>query len=924
MRGFAVRVLGPFEVVAGDGLVRLPAGRLRSLLVVLAMSAGKPVSVDELAAAVWGERLPGNARRSLQTYAGRLRTALGVGVDSGATGFALRIDPDEVDALRFVRLLDEAARWPDVTAERASLVEALELWRGEPYEGVDSEWLREHHAPRLVERYLSARERRVDLDLAGGGHGDLAAELGALTARYPLREPLWVRLLVALGQAGRYAEALEAYETVRARIAAELGVDPSPELRRVHADLVAGRSPVVVGEARPSARPVVSPRQLPAKIDRFAGRRDALAVLDGLLDGGPRTPSPPICVITGAAGVGKTTLAVRWAHQVADRFPDGQLHANLCGFGPGEEAIDPADVLRDFLGAFSVPPERVPTTVAARAALFRSLLAGKRVLILLDNARDAEQVRPLLPSSAGCLTVVTSRNDLAGVVVADGAHPVPLDVLSREDAQQLLAVRLGQERVAQEPQAIEAIISACAYLPLALAIVAARATLNPSLPLAALAVELRDSRKDLNALETGDDVTSVRVVFSWSHRVVTPEAAHLFRLLGLYPGPEISATAAASLAALPMPRTRTLLTQLQRTNLVNQRDTHRYRIHDLLRTYARELAARHHTETERYGAVHRLVDHYLHTAYTADRRIDPRRDPIASAPPLDGVTEEELPDRDRAIAWLRTERPVLLAVGRLAADHGLDTHVWQLAWALTTFLDRQGHWHDWAMTQRAALEAAERLDDRAKVARAHGGLARAMTRLHRYPVAYTHFTRAVELFGALGDPVGAAKTHVNLGWMYERQDNFGHALNHNKRALELFQKCDHKVGQATVLNAVGWDYAKQGDHHTALTFCERALRLSRVLDHRFGQAEAWESLGYIHLHLGDHRKSISCYEHALDLLFELGAPALAATVLRDIGDAYCLVGDTAAARLNFMRSLEILEELADPAADELRARLTQV
>jgi DNA-binding SARP family transcriptional activator/tetratricopeptide (TPR) repeat protein len=921
MHRLTVRVLGPFEVVVDDGPVRLTAGRLRSLLVVLAMSAGKPVTVDELAAAVWGERLPGNARRSLQTYAGRLRTALGgVRIDSGATGFVLWIDPDDVDALRFVRLLGKAARQPDVSAERAWLVEALRLWRGEPYEGVDSEWLRENQTPRLVERYLSALERRIDLDLAHGRPGELTAELGALTARYPLRESLWVRLLAALGQSGRYAEALEAYETVRGHIAAELGVDPSPELRRVHADLVAGRAPAVVHEVGPSAHPIVTPRQLPATIDRFVGRREALAALNGLLADGARASSAPICLVTGAAGVGKTALAVRWAHQVAGRFPDGQIHVDLCGFGPAEEAADPADVLRDFLDAFSVPPERVPSNVAAQAGLFRSLLAGKRVLVLLDNARDADQVRLLLSGSPGCLTLITSRNDLAGLVVAEGAHPAPLDVLSPADARQLLAARLGPDRVTKEPGAVEAIIGACAYLPLALAIVAARATLNLSLPLAALAAELRDSRDDLDALDIGD--TNVRAVFSWSHRVVTPEAARLFRLLGLHPGPEISVAAAASLAACPAPQARALLAQLHRTNLVNQCGTDRYRLHDLLRAYARELAARHHTE--RHSVVHRLLDHYLHTTCAANRLLDPSRDPITPSAALDGVTAEDFPDQDDALAWLKTERPALLAAAKLATEYGFDTHVWQLAWGLTTFLDRQGHWHDWATTQRAALEAAERLHDDLKFARAHGALARALTRLHRYADAHTHFTRALELFGTLGDPVGEAITHVNIGWMYECQEDFGQALPHNKQALELFEQCGHEMGQANVLNAVGWDYAKQGDLRTALTYCERALRLSLALDHRFGQSEAWESLGYIHLHLGDHGRSIACYERALELLFAQGAPALSATVLRDLGDAYRLAGDAPAARRSYVRSLEILEDLQDPGADQLRARLTQM
>jgi DNA-binding SARP family transcriptional activator/tetratricopeptide (TPR) repeat protein len=919
MYDLTVRVLGTFEVAVDRRVVALTAGRLRTLLAVLAMSAGKVLPMDHLAAVVWGERLPGNARRSLQTYAGRLRAILGgVRIESAAAGLALHTDPDNVDALRFVRLLDEAGHQPTMGAERARLGEALDLWRGEPYEGVSSEWLHENHAPGLVERYLSALERRIDIDLADGRHRDLEAEVRELIARHPLRESLWVRLLVALGQSGRHAEALEAYEAVRKRIVAELGVDPGPDLRRVHAELVAGVAPAVAHDVVPPTRPGMTPQQLPPDIDCFAGRRDQLAALDGLIAGGSGMPSATVCVITGTAGVGKTTLAVRWARRAAVHFPDGQLHANLQGYGPSKEATEPTNVLRGFLDAFNVPLERIPDNVAARTALLRSLLADKRVLVLLDNARDAEQVRPLLPSSRGCLAVITSRNDLAGLVVAEGARPVSLDVLSPDESRQLLAVRLGEDRVVREPAAVRAIIGSCARLPLALAIVAARATLNPSLPLGELAADLRDSRDELDILETGDDATSVRAVFSWSHRLIAPETARLFRLLGMHPSPEMSVAAAASLAECPVPRARALLVRLHRANLVDESGRDRYRMHDLLWAYARELVAQQHNEEERHAAVCRLLDHYTATAFAAERLLDPLRDPI-TAP--NGGPVAEPSDKHGAFAWFATERQTLLAACKQAADHGSDRHVYQLAWALTTFLDRHGLWHDWAWIQRAALEAAERLGGDSEIAHANRILARASTRLRRYADANKHFTRAVDLYRALGDPVGQATTHINLGWMYECQEDFATALHHNELALELFERSGHEVGQAKVLNAIGWDYTKLGDHRTALTYCERALRLNEDLDDRFGQAETWDSLGYVHLHLSDHKQSIVCYEHAIALHVELGMTVLMDSVLRDMGDAHRASGDLAAARACYAQSLELMEEQGHPGADELRARL---
>lgn len=921
MGDVAVRVLGQIEVLVKGRTVRLTAGRLRTLLAVLAMSAGRPVSVDHLADAVWGEELPGNARRSLQTYAGRLRTILaGARLDSTRAGFTLHVDADDVDALRFLRLLDDAARRSGA-AERALLVEALGLWGGEPFAGIDSEWLRENHAPRLVERYLSAIERRIDLDLAGGRHGDLAAELGELTARYPLRESLWVRLLVTLARSGRHAEALDAYETIRGRITAELGVDPGVELRRVHADLVAGRTPGVQRAGSGSAPAVVTPRQLPAAIDRFAGRDEAMKDLDALLNDGAPTPSSALCVITGAAGVGKTTLAVRWARQAVDRFPDGQLYADLGGFGPSEKVADSADVIRDFLEAIGVAPARMPTNAAALSGLFRTMLTGKRVLILLDNARDADQVRALLPSSGGCLTLVTSRNDLAGLVVTEGARLVPLDVLSSTEAWQLLTARLGRDRLEREPTAVDAIIRSCARLPLALAIAAARATVNRSLSMAALAAGLRDSRDDLGTLDAGDEATNVRTVFSWSYRTVSSEAARLFRLLGLHLGRDISVSAAASLIARPRSTTRVLLTQLEQANLANRTGADRYRSHDLLWRYARELAEQKDTEDERRAAVRRLLDHYLDVARAADGLLDPLRDPIPTHATVDGVVGERLPDKESALAWLRTERYVLLAVCEQAAASGFDSHVWQLAWAMSTFQDRQGLWHDWVWTQRLALDAAERLEDESEIARAHRALARALTRLNRYAEAREHFTRAVQLYSSLDDPVGQAITHINLGWMSECQKDFVHALHHNERALELFKECDHEVGQAKVLNAIGWDYANLGDHAIALSYCQRAMKLNQDLDEVFGQAETWDSLGYIHLHLGEHQQSIACYEQALRLHDDLGSDALVASVLRDLGDAHALAGDIPAARSHYLRSLEILEQLHHPDADEVRTRL---
>jgi DNA-binding SARP family transcriptional activator len=515
-----VGLLGPLQVSVAGRPVELPGGRLPALLAALALSAGQTVSVDRLATAVWGEDLSVDARANVQSNVRRLRRLLGAElVATRGAGYALEVQPDRVDALRFVRLLDLAATAPDRTTQRDLLVEALGLWRGTPFDGVRSDWLEQTQAPWLLERYLAGLERRIDLDLADGTQVDLAAELGELTGRYPLRESLWVRLLVVLERSGRPAEALERYEAIRVRLAEELGADPGAELQRVHADLLAGRASAAAASAPPAPDPPghpfgvpqtppahqMVPRQLPADTDAFTGREAALKALDGLLgDPDESTPRPvAIAAIAGTAGIGKTALAVHWAHRVADRFPDGQLYVNLRGFDPSWSPVGPAEAVRGFLDALRVPPQQVPLGLEAQAGLYRSLLAGRRMLVLLDNARDADQVAPLLPGAPGCLVLVTSRNQLAGLVVAAGAHPLALDLLGRDEAVRLLARRLGDDRINAEPDATDELVTRCAGLPLALAIVAARAATHPEFPLAALADQLRVARDGLDGSTAG-------------------------------------------------------------------------------------------------------------------------------------------------------------------------------------------------------------------------------------------------------------------------------------------------------------------------------------------------------------------------------------------------------------------------------------
>ncbi len=918
--GVEIRLLGPLEVLVGGTPIRL-TGRQRTLLPALAVSSGRAVSLDRLTDVIWGADLPANPRASLHTYLTRLRQVLGPGVvEAGPGGYLLRDTAVDVDALRFVQLLDLAATATDTAEERQRLDEALALWRGTPFTGVESRWLETIEAPRLVERYLAAVERRIDLDLTAGRLDGLAAELVELTSRYPLRESLVARLLTVLDRGGRRAEALERYEEFRVQIANDLGADPGPQLRTIHAQLLSAQT------SRPPAAPVETvavPRQLPMDIAGFVGRSSALDALNALLD---KTLSPVvITAIGGAAGVGKTALAVHWAHRVACRFPDVQLYVNLRGFDPSGTVMTPAEAIRRFLDALNVAPQRIPADPGAQADLYRTVLADKRMLIVLDNARDPDQVRPLLPGSAGCLVLVTSRHRLTGLIAADGARPLPLDLLNPDEARDLLSRRLGPARVNAESEAVDELIACCARLPLALAIVAANAATQPHLPLAVLAGQLRDRRDRLDALSTGDTAaTDVRAVFSWSYDALGEDSARLFRLLGLHPGPDISLAAAASLAGLSAGRVRPLLMELVGAHLISEHVPGRYTFHDLLRAYATDLAHTNDSDAERDAASRRMFDHYLHTAHAANALMDPTRDRLTLAPAQSGTTPEHLADNDEAMDWFSAERAVLLAAIDHTAATGYDTHTWQLTWTFTTFQDRQGHWHDLAATQHASLAAAARLNDTATQANTHRNLGSAYGRLGRFDDAHTHLRQALELDQQAGDLVGQGHTYRSLAVISGRQRQHREALEHARQALDLYQAAGYRKGQARAFNAIGWYYTLLGDHEQALTYCQQALTLLQEFGDRHGQAGTWDSLGHAYHYLGQHIQALTCYHHALDLYRNLGDRHQEAETLTNLGETRAAMGDVASARKAWQEALDIYTELGHATANLVRAKLQTV
>jgi len=657
------------------------------------------------------------------------------------------------------------------------------------------------------------------------------------------------------------------------------------------------------------------PRQLPCAVAGFTGRAAQLKELTSLLDRNETV------VINGTAGVGKTALAVHWSHRIADRFPDGQLYVNLRGFDPAGQPVRPAEAIRGFLDALGVPAERIPAGLAEQAALYRSRLADRRILVVVDNARDTSQVRPLLPGSPGCLTVVTSRDHLGGLIVSEGARALPLDLMTTAEGHDLLASRLGPERLAAEPQAADELIELCVHLPLALSIVAARATLTPALSLTELARQLRDVRERLRALDIGDTSVDLGAVFSSSYRTLGAAAARMFRLLSLHPGPDISLSAAASLVGTGRGQARAALAELVKAQLLTEPGTGRFAYHDLLRAYSADRARDEETEQARRTALHRMFDHYLHTADAATLLLNPPNDRLSLAGPEPGAIVEELTGHEQAWQWFTTERPVFAAAVARAADAGFDTHAWQLACSVALFCIRAGHWTQMVTTQHVAVGAAERAGEPQGLAWSLRELGRAYIRLGRHPDAQDSLRRALELDERLGDLVGQARTCNNLGIVSYALGAHQEALAQGKAAYALFRAAGHHAGQAEALNAIGWMQTQLGRHAEALRYCAQALKLHRVVGSKHGEADTWDSLGHAHHHLGEHQQAAACYQNALELFRQLGARHPQAETLIRLGETHEAAGDVPAAHRAWQQALPILDELRHPDADVLRARV---
>jgi len=839
-KGLWIAILGPLAIWRNGDPVFLGSPARQSILGLLAIDAGMSVRRETLLELLWGEQPPPTAAHLTQAHVSRLRRVLwpkgivdGEGmIDSAAGAYRLRIADDELDLSVFRDLVKRAAwsREGDDIASACALYEnAFGLWRGDVFAGVSQ--LRDHPAVDKV-RHELAGSLLSYAEVAGelGRHDLVLRRLEALAVAEPLNERVHARLMIALAGCGRQAAALRVYENLRQRLDRDLGLYPGEELAQTLVRLLrqdirtTGAGAIRIPDRLEDAHEV--PRQLPAAPRYFTGRQHELSTLTGLMDQ-PDVASPaiPVVALTGMAGIGKSALAVCWAHQIAERFPDGQLFADLRGFSPIGMPASSADVIRGFLRALGVQDWRMPADIEGQRTYYRSLLATRRVLIVLDNAQDAEQIRPLLPGSPGSFVLITSRNRLIGLAASHGAHLLPVDCLTESESYCLLAHSLGEARVGTQPRAARELVSLCARLPLALCNTIARAAAHPDLPLAEVVAAMRREQGRLDTLETGEKLTSARMVFSWSHAKLSGHAERLFRLMAVHPGPDITVATAASLTGLPRRDASLALAELADGYLLTENMPGRYSCHELMRVYAGEIAQASETAAECRAAVHRVLDHYLQMSAIAARQLMPYRVAGTIPPPMPGVSLEEFRSASEADEWCRGEQPSLLAVIARAAHEEFSPHAWELPWAARSFLPGAACWQEMAQALERALVTARKLNDAGGQALAHQHLGWLWLRLGAYPSASDHAERAAELAHALKDRRYSALARLLRARLLRAQGQITQALDDAEQALWLYRAAGDRFGQIRALTEVGWQLAQLGDQQGARTARAQAREL---------------------------------------------------------------------------------------------------
>ncbi len=836
-----LRVLGAVEVVDGEVRVDVGHARQRDVLAVLLIELGRVVPVDTLVDRVWDERLPRRPKVALYSYVSRLRGSLarlnGVSLEHDRGGYVLVADPLTVDVHRFDHLLGRARGATDEHTALELYDQALALWRGAPLTGMSSPWA-DNVRDELERKREAAVLDRDDLRLRLGDHAAVLAGPPPGGGGGERRE---AQLIEALYLDGRPADALRQYEKVRSRLAEELGADPGPRLRRLHERILAE-------EKKTDDTPV--PRQLPAAPPSFVGRESELNSLDQML-----RARGAVVVISGAGGLGKTWLAARWAAAHAGEFPDGQLYADLRGFDPTHEPVPADRVLRGFIGALGITGAAIPADPDAQAALYRSLTAQRRLLVVLDNVRDSGQVAPLLPGGSACSVLVTSRHELGGLLAAQAANALPLRPLDEDEARELLVRKLGTARVAEEPEAASQILRRCGGMALAVAIVAARVTAQPGKRLSALAAELHENR--LDALDTGDLSASLRAVFSGSYRSLDDRCASAFRLLGLLPDSETTKAAAIALFGESRP-----LRALCAANLLEETSSGRFRVHDLVKLFAVELVHEIDDPATRLAAKTRLFDHYLCWGSAAMDLFSPDEPYLRPPPGRSAGPQPRFPDYHHARAWLDDERATMLALAALSPEPALAGHVVRVSSLFWRYLYVGAHYHEALTLHMAAL-----------------GLARPGTTEHGFAAHAT----GTALF--------------RLGY-------HGDATGHFEQALSTALVRRDDLLQSMARDGLGSVEDIRGHRETARTQYELALAAAKRTGHALLEGIALCNLGTNHGGSGDHRSALSFLTRSRTIALDLQSPGLGAPVLAALSNVYAGLGQRDEATAHFRRALE--------------------
>ncbi len=913
MEPFEVRVLGPVEVIRAGAPIPLPALRQRTLVAVLAMAAPAAVDPDRVEAALWsGMDLPAAPRAAVHAQVFRLRRSLPELIATDGDSYRLAVPVEKIDAHLFQRFCREArAAGTDADLALPLVESALALWRGVPFDGVKRDWLVAQYGTGLVEDYLELRERQADLRTAARDVEGILPSLIALADQHPLRESLWLRLLTALAQVGRAAEAMERYEFLRSTLAEELGTDPGAQLRELHAELLIGGAPAATSTGiLPMAE--ARPRQLPLELIEFTGRGRELTELDTALTG--ERERPEIVVLHGTGGAGKTSLAVRWAHRNRDRFPDGQLYVNLRGFGP-DRPVSPEEALHGVLWSLGVTGEQIPKSLDERSALLRSLVSGRRILLLLDNVRDPGQVRPLLPGSSSHV-VITSRSQLTGLAVREQARHIEVGPFDPEDSVALLAQTLGATDVASDPEDLERLARVCIHLPLALAVAAKQAVRVPGGTVTDFLEQIRDSSSALDLLELSDEEASVRSVLTWSYRALDEETRRCFRMVGLHPGPTFSVGSMAAVLGETPARARQLIVRLIDGNLARPLDRRRYEAHDLLRALAVELCRAEETADHRAAALERLHSYTIHTAALAHRLVGlayltPELDPIRP-----GIVPDRFADADSAVEWFDLELVNLRALVRAAADSGAHRAAYQIAQLIPRHLRQRYHAADLLELQELGLASARRSGNRVAIAISLVQFAWVITELGELRSAERHNREALALFEEESHDAGQTITLTNLGVVLWSTGQGELALNYHQRAARTAARTGDPDLEAGSLGNLAMSQLELGQVEEAVANCRRVLSLVPESDtfHRY----TLDTLGQALLRLNRPRESETFLRQALTLSQAAADRWLTCVAQTHLGDVLAAQGQPEAARGCWNEALELFDTLRSPDQHDLR------